>query len=120
MLWIFFFSVGSSNSSHSNPRDQSHRDERLETHLEAEQSEDEDEFIDNDFKGKICWKICVNTLVQITPFFYFSGNSRRLSGHGKRHMGLQITHVWNTDFVPQYFCILFLVIYVTYFHHDYE
>jgi len=64
-------SVGSSNSSHSNSRDQSHRDERLETHLEAEQSEDEDEFIDNDFKG----------------------NSRRLSGHGKRHMGLQITHV---------------------------
>ena len=47
MLWIFF-SVGSSNSSHSNSRDQSHRDERLETHLEAEQSEDEDEFIDND------------------------------------------------------------------------
>ena len=35
----------------------------------------------------------VSTLVQITTFFYFSGNSRRLSGHGKRHMGLQITHV---------------------------
>merc|ERR1712141_831511 len=44
-------SVGSSNSSHSNPRDQNSREERLETHLEAEQSEDEDEFIDNDFKG---------------------------------------------------------------------
>jgi len=45
-------SVGSSNSSHSNPRDQNSREERLETHLEAEQSEDEDEFIENDFKGK--------------------------------------------------------------------
>ena len=42
--------VGSSNSSHSNPRDQNH--ERLETHLEAEQSEDEeDQFIDENFKG---------------------------------------------------------------------
>ena len=71
MLWIFF-SVGSSNSSHSNSRDQSHRDERLETHLEAEQSEDEDEFIDNDFKGKICWKICTNKfLIPLTPFFIF-------------------------------------------------
>ena len=48
----FIFIVGSSNSSHSNPRDQNSREERLETHLEAEQSEDEDEFIDNDFKGK--------------------------------------------------------------------
>ena len=66
MLWIFF-SVGSSNSSHSNSRDQSHRDERLETHLEAEQSEDEDEFIDNDFKGKICWK-------KICPSKYFGPN----------------------------------------------
>ena len=46
------FIVGSSNSSHSNPRDQNSREERLETHLEAEQSEDEDEFIENDFKGK--------------------------------------------------------------------
>jgi hypothetical protein len=45
--------VGSSNSSHSNPRDQTHRDERLETHLEAEKSEDEDsEYIDDNFKGK--------------------------------------------------------------------
>lgn len=65
-------SVGSSNSSHSNSRDQTHRDERLETHLEADQSEDENEFIENDYKG----------------------GSRHLSGHGKqRHMGLQITHV---------------------------
>merc|ERR1719215_2022430 len=65
-------SVGSSNSSHSNPRDQNH--ERLETHLEAEQSEDEeDQFIDENFKG----------------------GPRRISGGGKRrsHMGLQITHV---------------------------
>ena len=53
---FFLPSVGSSNSSHSNPRDQSHRDERLETHLEAEQSEDEDEFIDNDFKG-MCYAL---------------------------------------------------------------
>lgn len=45
------FIVGSSNSSHSNPRDQNCA-ERLETHLEAEQSEDENEFIDQDFKGK--------------------------------------------------------------------
>ena len=45
------FTVGSSNSSHSNPRDQNGREERLETHLEAEQSEDENEFIDDDFKG---------------------------------------------------------------------
>jgi len=65
-------SVGSSNSSHSNPRDQNSREERLETHLEAEQSEDEDEFIDNDFKG----------------------GSRRNGGQKRRsHMGLQITHV---------------------------
>ena len=48
-----FFAVGSSNSSHSNPRDQNTREERLETHLEAEQSEDEtdDKFIDEDYKG---------------------------------------------------------------------
>ena len=46
------FTVGSSNSSHSNPRDQNGREERLETHLEAERSEDENEFIDEDFKGK--------------------------------------------------------------------
>ena len=53
-LWLrSFFAVGSSNSSHSNPRDQNPREERLETHLEAEQSEDEtdDKFIDEDFKG---------------------------------------------------------------------
>lgn len=64
-------SVGSSNSSHSNPRDQNCA-ERLETHLEAEQSEDENEFIDQDFKG-----------------------SKRVNQAGKRrsHMGLQITHV---------------------------
>ena len=48
---MFIFSVGSSNSSHSNSRDQTHRDERLETHLEADQSEDENEFIENDYKG---------------------------------------------------------------------
>ena len=53
----FLFIVGSSNSSHSNPRDQNSREERLETHLEAEQSEDEDEFIDNDFKGNIFSRI---------------------------------------------------------------
>merc|ERR1712223_2265289 len=71
-------SVGSSNSSHSNPRDQNSREERLETHLEAERSEDENEFIDEDFKG----------------------GSRRITsgapGHGgkrRSHMGLQITHV---------------------------
>ena len=52
-LCTSIFIVGSSNSSHSNPRDQNSREERLETHLEAEASEDEaDEFIDNDFKGK--------------------------------------------------------------------
>ena len=51
--YVFFFAVGSSNSSHSNPRDQNPREDRLETHLEAEQSEDEtdDKFIDEDFKG---------------------------------------------------------------------
>ena len=48
---MLIFSVGSSNSSHSNSRDQTHRDERLETHLEADQSEDENEFIENDYKG---------------------------------------------------------------------
>ena len=54
-LYIFYFyiTVGSSNSSHSNPRDQNPREERLETHLEAEQSDEEtdDKFIDEDFKG---------------------------------------------------------------------
>ena len=63
---FFLPSVGSSNSSHSNPRDQSHRDERLETHLEAEQSEDEDEFIDNDFKG-MC-NALLNTNKPENPF----------------------------------------------------
>ena len=53
MFFYFYITVGSSNSSHSNPRDQNPREERLETHLEAEQSDEEtdDKFIDEDFKG---------------------------------------------------------------------
>ena len=113
---MFIFSVGSSNSSHSNSRDQTHRDERLETHLEADQSEDENEFIENDYKGGYTQE--KNTLILFCIHYYiifpilkyaelcmklilkfkfppiFLGGSRRLSGHGKqRHMGLQITHV---------------------------
>ena len=53
IIIYFYITVGSSNSSHSNPRDQNPREERLETHLEAEQSDEEtdDKFIDEDFKG---------------------------------------------------------------------
>ncbi len=54
-LLFLTLTVGSSNSSHSNPRDQNLREDRLETHLEAERSEEDenDEFIEKDFaKGK--------------------------------------------------------------------
>jgi len=76
-------SVGSSNSSHSNPRDQNPREERLETHLEAEQSDEEtdDKFIDEDFKGG-------------SRRISASASDRAGSGGKRRsHMGLQITHV---------------------------
>ncbi len=61
--------MGSSNSSHSNPRDFTH--ERLETHLEAEQSENENEdFYEGNIKGKI------NAIVTLAAHCFARGLSK--------------------------------------------